>query len=305
MIRFLFAFITILFFACSEKHEATIEEELYDALEQSFHEEGKSLSSVLDKIETAYIDQGILNDKSGQSKLGFYEQISISGKLPKLEDQSVYQEIELSLSLWKEMHEREKQLMKEDSLTFVNSQYYSLFQGIHKRLEMGNLDNIVIVADEFISEIDQDEFEQPFYRAYMLLSTSLLLNNETAYIKQIPKKIHAPTLPPMEERIVISNPVGSEVLIDSEEVSLKQLPQILGEKLMQDDSKHVCIRVRKSTSYGIFAQMQASIEAAYSEIFEREAQRSFHKHFDDLTPVQQEDIKSAHPMKIIESPIPE
>lgn len=171
-------FVLIFAYGCNASNNP-LEDKLFDCLVEEYKNQGIDIIPLLDSLENYYINQGVLNDKSGQAKLDFYKKIALEGKVPIMAFYSIADSVGQIKFFQTEI---DKCISSNgiDSLTLKKSNYYRLMEDFKSMNEV-NPKNAAISHTRILASSD---FEHPYYRAHMLITFTRIYERERAFIRK-------------------------------------------------------------------------------------------------------------------------
>lgn len=170
--------LSALAYGCSVP-EHPVEDELYNCLVQEYQSKGINLPVVLDSLENHYIRNGILQDKSGHSKLAFYKQIAHSGEVPVMTQYPLADSVG-KIKFFQQEMEACIHNKGFDSLTLKRSTYFQLMEDF-KTIREVNPKN---AAASHVNCLTATDFEHPYFRAHMLITFTRIYERPGAFIRR-------------------------------------------------------------------------------------------------------------------------
>jgi hypothetical protein len=290
----------LLLISCSNKYEQ--EEQLYECLATEYAAEGIDLNKELDAFEQVLIEEKILKDGSGEAKVDFYKSVIENGEMPGLKNYDAAKPFH-KLIFAKVLNTSCRQYaIAKDSVAFTNSRYSKVTKNIQiKAVKNGQISPIT-VSKAIVSELNAEDFEQPYYRAFMLLGFAFSADRESAYIRNIPKKLDsnreaessqpASVIKLREDDSVVFN--GATIQINNLELKYDAFMKNQGHQAF------TYLYVKDLTKYEHFMKAQGIIEDYYKKVRNDKAKKLYKRPFDDLNSFQKNNVEELHPMKVIE-----
>ncbi|MCB0660327.1 MAG: biopolymer transporter ExbD [Saprospiraceae bacterium] len=152
-----------------------------------------------------------------------------------------------------------------------------------------------------------------FLLLIFFLVTTTISEDKGVLVKLPPWSDEPPEAIKLNTRNIYSVLVNSnnQLLVRGEPMNIKDLknntknfianPQHM-ENMAEDPTKAlISIRNDRGTKYGTYLEVYNELKAAYNELYEEAAMKKFGKGMDDLSSVQQKEIKDAYPLVISEA----
>jgi biopolymer transport protein ExbD len=130
----------------------------------------------------------------------------------------------------------------------------------------------------------------------------------------LPPLVETPAdIVPVKDKNVLKVLINSkdQLLVEDEWRSVTELTQIALDFITNNnvDPRYsespqkavISLKNDRSTSYGIYVQVQNELKRAYNELRNKEAQKQFGKDYEDLNKIQRKKVKEVYPMKISEA----
>jgi hypothetical protein len=171
-------FLVIFAYGCNASNN-TVEDKLFDCLVAEYKNQGIDILPLLDSLENYYINNGILNDKSGQAKLDFYKKIALDGKVPTMASYNIADSVG-QIKFFQAEIDKCISTNGIDSLTLKKSNYYKLMEEFKSMNEV-NPKNAAVSHTRILTSSD---FEHPYYRAHMLITFTRIYERERAFIRE-------------------------------------------------------------------------------------------------------------------------
>jgi hypothetical protein len=199
----------------------------------------------------------------------------------------------------------QKVVQDKDSTAYVKSGYNLKLQRIQvKASSLGKITPSV-AAKAILSQLDAEDFEKPYYRAFVLLTAAMMLERDTAYNRKIPKQLEEPkgenTIDPA---LIITIQVNreSQTAIDGtvydNNDNIEKAYYLVHDRIGPEAI--IRFEVSPLAPYEKFARTQSLVQQYAHEAREKEAERSFHKRYDALSESQKTQVDEAHPIHMIE-----
>jgi biopolymer transport protein ExbD len=281
-----------------------IEDQLYERTVAEYKKEGIELEPLLDKIEAQFIKEGILTGKGGLAKVKYYERLAAGKEMKGLKNLDVIQPIVEHPMTSGFLDRAKRTVMDRDSIAYVSSDFVSKMQRIQRRAVKNGDISRQSASQATIDVLTAEDFEQPFYRMFMLLTVVRTIDTHTAFNRKNPEPTEQarPTYN-SENTIDIRLKEDHELLINGEEYTIDDFEKVFYATYDKIGSlAEINLYVSPMSPYGDFAFIQSVIEAYMYDVRSKEAQHSFHKAYDALSNSQKQQVNEAHPLRMIEIP---
>ncbi|NRA13107.1 MAG: hypothetical protein HRT57_14250 [Crocinitomicaceae bacterium] len=194
--------------------------------------------------------------------------------------------------------------MKKDSLSYVESDYYLKMHRIQRGVaKLGSI-SPQTVSKIILKEYTTEDFEHPYYRMFMLLTTVFTFDVDTEYIRKT-LKITEQAYPVYnsENTLEIRLKDNHEVLVNGEKYPIDDFKKVFFATYDKIGSEtEINLYVSPMSPYGDFALIQSVIESYMYDVRNKEAQHSFNKVYEELRNSQKQQVIDAHPLHMIEIP---
>lgn len=294
--------VLVLTVSCSAEPSESIEDQIYAEVKSEFKKNGIDLESYLDDVEDQMIAEGLLIGKGGLAKVKYYEIIAESGEIPSLKDRSML-ELLFETDLTSQIIVECDQIVRErDSVAYDESEYFKRGRRIKTKAYADGI-GIISFVNALLLEVDAEDFDKPYYRMYMLISSIMSMDKDTAYIRETPELEKDPTSEIDPKTIIdIRTNKLSQVSVNKKVVTIEEFESYFSSVYDSIGSDAVIyLRVHPSTIYDTYVNIQSGIEAYAYYTRNAEAERSFHMRYEELNDLQKQQVDEAHPMRIVES----
>ncbi len=288
--------LSLVLLSCTAQ-EKTVEDKLYACITQHYKEHNIDLDTSLDSLENYLVSKKILTSKDGAGKIKFLEDVVKNGYFPDVERIAVMDDLTKNFYGIDFVEKCLFGKSKLDSLEYVQSKFYRTTQAVRKDAVMNGTVTPVSVAKAMISNMTEEDFEKPIYRAHMLIAAFMI---DYDYQRELPKQVTKESINP-EKGFTIELLTDDKLLLNGKQGE----PNDLESELLKyfdtcDESRQLRIMTHPQTEYELFAKVQTSIEMAYQTFHSRVALRDYKKEFSKLNATEQREIKELYPARIIE-----
>lgn len=296
-------FVLLLLFPClasCASDQYPFEDELYNCLLKEATNANVDLEQELEVLEAMYVKYGILHSKSGQAKLDFYQTVFESGELPVLPAKEYFNE---NLYQFKKSSAFYSCLRRKDDQHYMKTKMYQFEQKSNEMVASAGKVSPQIAAEAMIATFSSEDLEHPFYRAMVLININMVLDKETAYIRQIPKKRSDSSTHFTDRSFTIFIDENNAIFLNDTIHSKASLAERITAYLQHsttDNDRHIRLQVTPKTSYKAFAEMHALIEQSYILALSQISQEKGRNSYVELSEKEQNKLRSQHPLRLIE-----
>lgn len=295
--KYLFLLVSVLALASCSTNEYEVEDELFDCLEKKAEKNGIDLEKEVLKLEDFYIKAGYLKSRSGKAKIEYYKSVINKSQIT-IPDGALetYRNVAQVVYQWEECKNG------IDSKAFRSSKFGMLREKIDAMIAKDGQVSPVSVIELFVQELNAEDLEHPFFRAFALVFPGSLLMKDDSYIRKIPKKL------PQTNHLVVG---ATMVTLDSQNVirlngekkNLGELSRGLAKIIVHfkpNDNNHIRIKVSRHADYKRYLHLNEYVERGYNIVLSEYARIEFGKTLYHLTEKEKETLKENHPCPIIE-----
>ena len=300
MVKFFpLTFLLILAASCSK--EIVFEDKLYSSMVGRYATDNVPLDQILDSLENQMIKEGILTGKGGQAKVDYYEKIVETGEAPYFENFALVERLvdpSMYLAITSETIDS---LKIADPASFASSTYSNLSDKINTKFsDLGSITPIT-VSEEIIAVLDGADFDHPFYRAYMLLTSVITMDKESVYVRELPKRIPPEEPPAPEYGMTVSLSAEGLVEVDGKTMSVDDFNSVFNNFVAKTEPPiRICVDADRQTKYEMFAKIMDIIYTVHSKAMDKSAHQRFGKSLETLNKEERAKIERMHPWEIIE-----
>lgn len=199
------------------------ETELYECIEQSFHQKGWDLKPSLDSLESQYYDIGYLSDSMGIYDLFRYQ--SIEGEVPLTIDKYI-----TALDMRINNYEIMLKSCLDNVINIEDSKYQKLSNRLNK-IERKAPSEIWKVMEDFL---DEEDFKHPYYRFTALMT----LQNWSIDSPPNWYEYNVDTLKVINDTIIVIEVTAEHMSIDGTRISEEEIRSELLNFLLKYPKDH-------------------------------------------------------------------
>ena len=260
-----------------------------------------SLDQILDSLENQMIEEGILSGKDGRSKISYYEKIVETGIVPSFENFAIVERLVVPAMYLEITMNCIDSLKLADPDSFNSSTYSELSDRLNNRFSAAGDISPATVSKEIIDVLNDADFDHPFYRAYMLLTSAITMEKDTAYIRELPKRISPEEPAELECGMTVSLSAEGLVVVGGKTMSVDDFNSVFNGFVSKNQPPiRVCVDANRQTKYEMFAKVMDIIYTAHSKAMDKSAHQRFGKSLETLNKEERADIERMHPWEIIE-----
>lgn len=176
-----------LFIGACSSDKYSIEDEIYTCMVAKFDARNIDLDYYLNAIETNLVDQQILKDKSGTSKIEFFKEFAQKEGRMNIDYTADMDSILQFINLHNLTYEltclgEGGILVKGDSSDYVYFQKVKQLHKVNSSLIKNGQFTVVQIAEGISKVYTAEDYNHPLYRARMLLLTSILAQSHQSYL---------------------------------------------------------------------------------------------------------------------------
>ncbi len=292
--------ISFVLLSCNAQ-EVTIEDNLYSCMVNHYKENKIDLPASLDTLENYLIEKNVLQSKDAKSKIKFYEVIIETGEIPGIEITRLMEKLRESYPIMDSLKKCVFTTSNLDSAEYIKTKFYLTSQKIRSEFNETHTVSPVSVSKAMLLYLTVNDFDQPYYRAQMLLSYVMVAERDKAFTRKI-QKHEAVDVLEGEGGFVIDFSDKNELLVNGNNLKIENLEPFLLKYLHSfDKSTHVQLIFSRKTEYDYFEKIHKYVEDAYLKFWGEVSLKEYSHEFHELSAIEQNKIKSRYPKRIIET----
>lgn len=309
MIRLVF--ILALFLGASNSNEYAIEDEIYACMQSNFAERNIDLDYYLDEVEADLIEQEVLLDGTGESKLAFFQNIAKDDVFVDITCTPAMDTLSKDLDL---NNINEVLTCSESDLIIVfgDSSIHQYFKKSEKLKEEYALITASCqvspaqVAKAISNVYTAEDYNHPLYRARMLILAAISSEKHLGFIKDESKlkkqkinlndKVHAKAM-----KIYLSEQIDSIRIERQLYTNFENIEEVFANYFRSSTYSHIYLKLSQGTPYGVLIEVLQTMEKQHEDFIYEIAHEKFNKPYIELSEDEQNKINQEYPLKVIEN----
>ncbi len=280
---------------------------LYDCMCKKAFRSGIDAEKELDTFEETLIEYGILENSSGQAKIDFYNNIIQRGDYPKIPLEVMMNENISELKSIIQFSPCSKLRTKDDP---ESAKIFEAREALEKMQGDAYNASPVHFASAALSVFNAKDLEEPFYRAYFLISINSVLDRilapqtylyeKDSVLNLILENIDAYA----QDAFIIDLDDKEQLTLEGKPCKLNSLAQKAKPYIKQQlptNTKFFQVQVPESMDPIWYDRIIAEIQLGITELLSEIAQEDYGKAYDQLTIEEIEEINNRHPVRIIKT----
>lgn len=293
-IALLLSILGSLFFACSFQNDR-IEVQMMNCHYQAYHDNGERLKSAIKEYEVLLIEEQVLSNTSGKSYIELLQKIVN-------DDQYKNSPSELFFNKIPSIAEMDLRKLEECQSRIIRESSYD--QSKLKRLEksIGTIDledmDMPLMAKAMLDVLSEEDFKLNYYklRTFLLISVS---NIDTRLGIELPDTEVDWRLDDLNNAMNVSINDQNKIFVDSVEVSIKGLEDLVVEYMLENESESsIILNCEKDVLIGTYLDVQNIILDKIDSLRKIAAIEKFNVELDSLNTEKLDQINFIYPRKI-------
>lgn len=300
-----------LFVAAFSSNEYEIEDQIYACMQANFAARNIDLDYYLNQVEADLIEQKVLLDATGKSKLAFFQNIAKDDVFVDITRTPAMDTLSKGLDI-SNMNEV-LTCSKEDDLIVVygDSSSHQYF----KKTEKLNEEYALIIKSGQVSPgqvakavsnvYTAEDYNHPLYRARMLMLAVVASENHLDFVKDVQEvkrhkidinnKVHDRAM-----KIYFGEQVDSIRIEDQLYTNFENLEEVFANYFRSTSYSHILLIQSPETTYGEFIKVLQTMEKQHLVFINEIALDKFNKTYTELSDNEQKEINQKYPLRVIE-----
>ena len=282
----------LIFIGCSNQQER-IEKKLFDCSVTASKKDNKDLLQRFKYYESELIKNKVLKDNSAKSYRNVLEIIAKEKDyffdIPESINENV---LRVEEAAYEQVINCQKKILS-DSLKYDFKVFFKFQESIKKSMYENNI-SPQIVAKNYLSVLNEDDFKLNYYKTRIILVLSL--QNSGIYKKITDKEFKEKKYNKKTAFIIQLND-KSEILIDNKNKKIEEFKHLLYEYFLKNTSKsEIVLLTSRKTIYSKYLEINEIIELTLNKVRNISSQEKYHKPFSNLYEKEKKEIEKKFPL---------